>query len=255
VPQQLEFESALRELSLESAALFLDVDGTLLEIAPRPDAVTVTPGLIELLQGLRVRSGDALALVSGRTIATLDELFAQPSMPAAGMHGFERRDAFGIYHRGKAPSLSARGRVQRLMLQVADQHPSLLLEDKDFAWALHYRLAPEYEDEVIAGVLAIARMLETEIEVQRGKSVIELRPKGASKAGAVAQFMMEPPFRGRTPVYVGDDLTDEGAFEWVNRAGGLSIAVDVAHPTAASIRFHSVGEVRAWLQSLLRPTE
>jgi trehalose 6-phosphate phosphatase len=145
--------------------------------------------------------------------------------------------------------------VQRLMLQVAGLHPSLVLEDKDFAWALHYRQAPEYEDEVVAGVLAIASMLETEIEVQRGKSVIELRPRGASKAAAVAQFMMEPPFRGRTPVYLGDDLTDESAFEWVNRAGGLSIAVDVAHPTVASIRFQSVGEVRTWLQSLLRPLD
>jgi trehalose 6-phosphate phosphatase len=238
-------------LALPDAALFLDVDGNLLEIAARPDEVIVEPALIDLLRRLSLRCGGAIALVSGRSIAVLDELFGQLLLPAAGLHGFERRDAQGRYCRHALPAGEVVSRVRHAMTRMAARDPALMLEDKRFSVALHYRQVPHLEEELVAELLPVAALAASDLEVQRGKLVIELRPKSANKATAVAEFMREPPFAGRVPVYMGDDLTDEPAFEWVNGHGGLSIAVDVSRGSAAMTHLPSVAEARGWLRSLL----
>jgi trehalose 6-phosphate phosphatase len=233
--------------SLSSVALFIDVDGTLLEIAPTPLAVRVDPELTDLLRALFLGTSGALALVSGRSIAEMDALFVPLTLSAAGLHGFERRGASGSYDYRRLPAAAVLERARRTMLELANQHPGLLVEDKRFALALHYRRAPHLESVVVRAMTQIAASVRPEFELQMGKMVAELRPAGATKGAAVGEFMSEHPFRGRVPIYIGDDLTDESAFEWVNGAGGLSIAVNVSGATAARERLPSVSAVRAWL--------
>lgn len=236
--------------TLAAVALFLDVDGTLLEIAPAPQAVTVSAELRGLLRTLQRASGAALALVSGRAIADLDELFAPLLLPAAGLHGFERRDAAGTYRCNAAPPEDTLAFAREVMSRLARQHPGLVMEDKRFALALHFRRAPQLEGLVLGAMEALVARLGGDLELQRGKMVVELRPAGATKAAAVAAFLAEPPFAGRLPLYVGDDLTDESAFELVNAAGGLSVLVDSARESAAVARLPSVAAVHQWLERL-----
>ncbi len=239
---------------LAALALFLDVDGTLLEIAPTPLSVRVDAGLDELLRALLLGTHGALALVSGRSIAEIDALFVPLALPAAGLHGFERRGASGSYDRRSLPDLPALENARRAMLELASRHPGLLIEDKRFALAIHYRRAPQLEGIVASAMTQIAASVRPEFELQMGKMVAELRPAGATKGVAVGEFMQEHPFRGRYPVYIGDDLTDESAFEWINRVGGLSIAVGVGGATAAKERLPDVSAVRGWLAQLCGPS-
>jgi len=238
-------------LRIEELALFLDVDGTLLEIAATPESVVVEPDLLALLRTLVARAHGAVAFVSGRSIAVLDDLFQPLLLPAAGLHGFERRTASGTYHRRPLPpgELLAVGR-EALRAFVA-RHPPLILEDKRFALAVHYRLAPQLEELVVREVGAIAAALAPAFQIQLGKCVIEIRPSAASKATAIAEFMSEAPFAGRLPVCLGDDITDESAFVWVNANGGVSVAVGTARHTAATAHLHSVRAARMWLSRLV----
>lgn len=137
------------------------------------------------------------------------------------------------------------------MAEWVTKEPRLVVEDKGLALALHYRQAPQLETELVTAVTAVAERTGSGLRAQRGRLVIELTPGTVSKATAIAEFMGEEPFRGRLPAYVGDDLTDEPAFEWVNAASGISVAVDVAPPTSARTHLGSVMEVRAWLRALL----
>jgi trehalose 6-phosphate phosphatase len=236
--------------SLSSVALFVDVDGTLLEIAPTPLAVRVDTGLTDLLRALLLGTSGALALVSGRSIAEMDALFLPLTLSAAGLHGFERRGASGSYDCRRLPAAPALERARAMMLELANEHPGLLVEDKRFSLALHYRRVPQLENVVARAMTDIAASVRPEFELQMGKMVAELRPAGSTKGAAVSEFMSEHPFRGRVPVYIGDDLTDESAFEWVNGAGGLSIAVNVSGATAARELLPSVSAVRAWLAQM-----
>lgn len=236
-------------LDLSRTALFLDVDGTLLEIAARPQAVSVPDDLRERLRALFVASGGAVALVSGRAIADLDRLFAPLALPSAGLHGFERRDARGTYRRQPMPSSAALEAARAALLQLARRHSGLLVEDKRFALALHYRGAPGLEDTVLHATEEVAASVANDLELQRGKMVVELRPVGATKAHAVTAFLEEAPFRGRVPIFIGDDLTDEPAFDLVNRLGGLSVVVG-ARPSAARARLTDVAAVRGWLAQM-----
>ena len=237
-------------LPLSALALFLDVDGTLLEIAARPQAVSVPDGLRQRLRALSLASGGGVALVSGRAINDLDALFAPLTLPSAGLHGFEHRSASGVYTRRPPPSTAALESARAAMLHLVRQHTGLLLEDKRFALALHYRDAPWLEDTVVTTMRDIAASVSDELELQRGKMVVELRPLAATKAKAVATFLDEAPFAGRTAIFIGDDLTDESAFELVNRRGGLSAVVNAARPSAARARLADVTAVRDWLAQL-----
>lgn len=231
-------------------ALFLDVDGTLLEIAARPQAVSVPAALRERLRTLFHASGGAVALVSGRAIADLDALFAPLALPSAGLHGFERRSTSGGYCRLPSPSTAALEFARDTMMQLARRHAGLLMEDKQFALALHYRGAPHLEDTVVRTMQELAIRVHDDLELQRGKMVVELRPAGATKADGVAAFLEEAPFAGRVPIFIGDDLTDEPAFELVNQRDGLSVIVSAARPSAARARLTDVTAVREWLEQL-----
>jgi trehalose 6-phosphate phosphatase len=242
-------------LRLDGCALFLDFDGTLVELAPRPDAVSVEPGLLELLRALVQRTDGALALVSGRSIAALDALLHPLRLPLSGVHGAERRGTRGDVVRHDRPSHAVLKEARNLMAQWVAKEPLLVIEDKSIALALHYRQAPHLEAAVVDSVTAIAARPGSGLRAQRGRMVVELTPGTASKATAIGEFMAEEPFKGRLPVYVGDDLTDEPAFEWVNAAGGISVAVDIAPPTSARTHLASATQVRAWLRTLLDAAE
>jgi trehalose 6-phosphate phosphatase len=232
-------------------AVFLDVDGTLLEIAPSPEEVVIEPDLIDLLRALVLQTDGALALVSGRSIETLDRLFHPLMLPAAGLHGFERRTAGGTYCRRSLPPGELLFRARSALQALLTRHPDLLLEDKQFALAVHYRKVPELEPVVLAEVAQIEQDLTPAFEIQRGRCVVELRPADANKAMAVEAFMQEPPFQGKRPLYLGDDLTDECAFRWVNDASGFSVAVGVVRETAATTHLPSVQAARQWLRGLV----
>lgn len=237
-------------LPLDRHALFLDLDGTLLDYAPQPGAVTADAPLLSLLETLSRRLGGAIALVSGRSIDTLDQLFTPLQLPSSGLHGFERRDAAGIRTQHVPPSPQALSRARQLLAELARRDPGLRLEDKQFALALHFRQAPQLESMVVDATRAIASEVDDGLEVVFGPLVVELSPRGVSKASAIAEFMEEAPFAGRRPLFVGDDASDEPAFDWVNGAGGLSVAVNPAAHTAAATRLRSVREVRTWLVGL-----
>lgn len=238
-------------LALPAIALFLDVDGTLLEIAARPQAVSVPDDLRERLRALYLASGGAVALVSGRAISDLDALFAPLTLPSAGLHGFEHRGLSGVYRRRPLPSAAALETARTALSQLSRQHAGLLVEDKHFALALHYRAAPQLEEIALTAMRDIVSRVGDDLELQRGKMVVELRPAGATKAEAVAAFLAEAPFAGRLPIFMGDDLTDEPAFELVNRLGGLSVVVGATRPSAARTRLPDVMTVRDWLAQLL----
>ena len=172
--------------------------------------------------------------------------------PAAGggLHGFERRSATGGYHMRPLPSAAVLEAARGAMLDLAGRHAGLLVEDKRFALALHYRAAPHLEDAVVKAMENVATRLAGELELQHGKMVVELRPAGATKAEAVAAFLAEAPFAGRLTVFIGDDLTDEPAFELINRLDGLSVVVGDRRPSAARACLADVNAVHDWLGQL-----
>lgn len=233
-------------------ALFLDVDGTLLEIAETPQGVHVPPTLRQLLVSLSLRLDGALALVSGRTLNDLDHLFAPLRFCAAGVHGWERR---GVAGRVVRPQLDARrldGARERLR-QFALRHDGLILEDKGHALALHFRRAPHLSADVSDVVRTACRHLGPAFAVLAGKCVFEIRPAGCTKGTAVRSFMQELPFMNRLPIYLGDDLTDEDAFAVVNELGGISIKVGDGHGTLAQHCLPGVRQVLRWLESVPSP--
>jgi trehalose 6-phosphate phosphatase len=230
-------------------ALFLDVDGTLLDIAETPQAVEVPAGIASLLERLFYALGGAVALASGRPLETLDRWFGGLRAPAAGLHGLERRGANGAVHHVEAPVLSLE-RVRQRLAGIETKFPGLLVEDKGRAVAVHYRKAPERAAEVFRLVGEAARDSGGDLELLEGKQVLEVRPRGADKGKVVEAFMAEPPFRGRIPVFVGDDRTDEDGFAAVNRLGGHSIRVGREGPSAARYRLDDAPAVREWLAAV-----
>jgi trehalose 6-phosphate synthase len=224
------------------SALFLDVDGTLVAIAPTPEAVRVDAGLIRILDSLRRRV--PIALVSGRPLADIDALFAPLVLPAAGTHGNQRRRADGSIER-HAPVHLVDG-LHRPLEEFVVSHPGARLEDKGASLALHWRLAPEIEAEALRCVEDLARRRPA-LRLLRGKMVAELAPSGHDKGGAIAAFLAEPPFAGRRPVFVGDDVTDEDGFATVERLGGVTALVG-DRPSAARWRFAAVEDVHDWLR-------
>lgn len=234
-------------------AYFLDVDGTLLELARTPQAVHVGQEIVELIRALHAATGGAVALVSGRSLADLDQRFGLGQISAAGQHGLERRDAADDIRRqalGPAPA----ARVIAGLAPLLRREAGLLVEDKGFTVAVHYRRAPQLGARLAVLLQRIVSGMDG-FELQPGKFVIEIKPIGYSKGSAVEEFMSTAPFRDRMPVFIGDDLTDESAFAVVNRLGGLSIKVG-AGPTCAGYRLSDVPAVRGWLGELAGiPTE
>ncbi|PHP93618.1 trehalose-phosphatase [Pantoea agglomerans] len=235
-------------LSSGQYAFFFDVDGTLAAIQSRPEAVFIPEQVIAQLQQLSALSQGALALVSGRPIEQLDALAAPWSGPAAGVHGAERRDAEGNLQRISLPvevEQSLRAELQDAMASW----PGTQLEVKGMAFALHYRQAMQHEQDVM-------RLAEQSVKrfpglaLQPGKCVVEIKPAGIDKGAAISDFMQQPPFAGRTPVFIGDDLTDEKGFLAVNARQGVSIKVGEGS-TQAHYRLHDVDAVYGWLERTL----
>lgn len=227
--------------------LFLDVDGTLVELTDTPSQTDADAELRSLLGEVAERLGGALALISGRKIETLDRLFAPLTLPSAGLHGVERRRADGSIQ-GASFVDSRLSRARALLKALVDAHPGTLLEDKERTIAVHFRMAPEFAEAMRSGVAEIAQPLGSHYHIQGGKMMFEIKPRGFSKATAIQAFMKEPPFQGRRPVFIGDDLTDQDGFAMVETHGGLSVAVgDVVQ---GRYYLADVPAVRAWLRQI-----
>ena len=233
-------------------ALFLDVDGCLLDFADAPDAVTVPHALQATLQSLAQRLQGAVALVSGRTLASIDTLFAPLQLPASGLHGVERRSAERQVPAPEAPPALAA--IREEARQVADAYPGALIEDKGPALALHWRAAPQASGALRAVADAALPRLPGYC-LQHGDSVVELRPSASDKGSAILAMMDEPSFRGRVQVFLGDDLTDESGFAIVNAHGGISVLVGSREPSAAHYGLADPQAVRAWLAAISHPKE
>lgn len=223
-------------------ALFLDIDGTLLDLAPKPGEVVVPRTLPPRLETLRRRFGGALALVSGRALAGVDRLFPG-GHDAAGSHGVEWRLA-GTTMVLAPPWPDA---VTAMVEAEAALLPGLLVERKPRSVALHYRNAPEYEPAAKALAEAAIRNAGAPLCLLEGKAVIEIAPPEADKGMAIDRFMRVPPYAGRRPVFAGDDITDENGFAAVNRLGGLSVHVGRSLATKAHFRLSTPASLRRWL--------
>lgn len=232
-------------------ALFLDFDGTIVDIAPTPESVEVPDGLPSLLVALRDALAGAVAIVSGRPIGQIDG-FLDAAVPAvAGLHGLERRGPDGtVVH--SAPPGEDLHRVRELLRDFAAEHPGVLVEDKTYSVALHYRLAPSLEDACRDLAEAAVDRNTAGWQVIAGKCVFEIGPRAATKGDAIEAFMGEAPFRGRTPVFCGDDRTDEDGFAVVNARGGVSIRVGRGAATRAALQVDTVGELLDWLARIAR---
>jgi trehalose 6-phosphate phosphatase len=234
---------------------FLDLDGTLIDLAERPDAVTVEPALPGMLLRLRDMTGGAAAIVTGRPIQVVDRLFATPGaplagLPVAGLHGLERRRPDGRLLR-TPPAAAALERVRQAFLAFASGDDRLLVEDKGLTIALHFRLAPARAGEIAALVADLAERVVPDLAPVTGKAVVEFKPPGIDKGSAIAAYLAEPPFLHRRPVFIGDDVTDEDGFIEVERRGGVTIRV--GQPAAATRARHglaTVTAVHAWLREL-----
>jgi trehalose 6-phosphate phosphatase len=227
--------------------LFLDVDGTLIELAETPFDISASDELKALLKDVSERLGGALAVVSGRSIEYLDALFTPLRLPSAGLHGVERRKASGVMH-GASFNDSQLDRARVALTLLVQAHAGTLLEDKGRTIAIHFRMAPQFEPELREAVLGIAAMLGTNYHVQSGSMMLEIKPRGFNKGAAVKAFLQEPPFSGRTPVYVGDDLTDIDGFRVVGDHGGISIAV--GDRVQGQYRLDDPAAVREWLKGI-----
>lgn len=234
---------------LDGAALFLDFDGTLVELAEGPDAIEVSPHLPSLLRRLGERLEGRIGIISGRSIESLERHLDCSGFAISGSHGLELRHADGTRFAPDEPAglEAARAEVQRF----ADGQEGLVVEEKPAGLAVHYRKAPAaaknvdaFMDEVAAG---------HGLSVQHGKMVAELRPHGADKGDALRALMREPNFAGKRPVFVGDDLTDEHAFEAAAAMGGAGVLVGTARPSAARWRLPDVAAVARWLEARAAP--
>lgn len=223
-------------------ALFLDFDGTLVDIAPRPDAVRLAPGLASDLRALHGALGGALAIVTGRTLGDMERFLPQLDLPLACEHGAHWRLRAAD---GPATPALALAPVLDAMAGLAARHPQLLVERKSAGAALHYRQAPQLR-QLCHDTLTRAVAQVPGAELMAGKCVYEVKPAGASKGQAIARFMQQPVFAGRVPLFVGDDVTDEAGFAAVQALGGMGLKVG-AGETAARMRISSPAAVRDWL--------
>jgi len=228
-------------------AFFFDLDGTLADIKPRPDEVFIPEQVLARLSLLAEMNNGALALISGRSISELDELVKPYRFPLAGVHGAERRDIAGQTERVTLPN-EVLIPLEQALRQGLTSLDGVVLETKGMAFALHYRQAPQYEDAVFA---LAKQMVDTfpQLAMQPGKCVVELKPSDIHKGAAIEAFLRMPPFTGRKPVFLGDDLTDEHGFATVNKLGGISIKVGSGE-THAQWRLNDVRDVHHWLERM-----
>src|SRR5207253_1499533 len=235
---------------LSETAILLDIDGTLLDLMPTPREVWVPPGLAKALNRLVQRTNGSLALVSGRSLNDIDLIFAPDQFPAVGGHGAEMRiepDSESVD--AHAPPLDKE--LKRRLAAIAKLSPGILLEDKGYSLALHYRLAPHAEKAIYAAVSLIrADLPDAPIEVLPGKQVCEIKHSGFTKASGVRELMTHPPFKGRMPFFIGDDVTDESVFAIMPDLKGIAFSVGRRARGVAG-HFDAPSDVREFLAHLL----
>ena len=235
-------------LDPSNLALFLDVDGTLLEIEDHPSDVWADPSLVEMLANISTGLGGAMSLISGRQIADIDRIFAPVRFAAAGAHGSELRQ-----HPDDSVAITQTLLPAPLLAQIRTfvaQNPGLLLEEKGGGVSLHYRRAPQLEEECKLFVQRLLPDIEKDFRLIAGKMVLELAPADHNKGAAITEMMRQEPFVGRRAVFVGDDVTDEDGFRAVNGMGGITIRVGGNCSSAAEYALPDVAAVRCWLESI-----
>ena len=247
----LDMEIATTSLTsdLSECAILLDIDGTILDIAPAPQEVWVPPMLRQTLGRLQELTGGALALVSGRKLADIDLIFAPLQLAAIGGHGAELRPVPGTEPRTRVGSLSKD--LKRKLATLTELGPGIIAEDKGYSLALHYRLAPDQGPALRAAIAGIcAQMAPATVDVLPGKLVFEVKPAGVSKATAVRELMNYPPFNNRHPIFIGDDTTDEPVFGIIPDFGGLGFSVG---RIVAGVHGHfdTPQDVRLWLARIV----
>lgn len=243
--RRIRYGMGMPELAMpeRDCAIFFDFDGVLVEIAPRPQDVRVAPGVLPLLSQLSLALSGALAIVSGRPVAEIDHCLQPLKLPAAGVHGAERRGADG--HLRRVVLGGELREAQSLIEAACRRHPALHFEVKPGAIALHYRQAPKLHDECLA-IMNEAMERAQDMMVLRGKMVFELKPKHAGKDMAVRAFLEEQPFRSRRPWFFGDDVTDEAAFEAVQALGGVAVKIGEGE-TMARHRLQDPATLQRWM--------
>lgn len=235
-------------------ALFLDIDGTLVDIAETPDGIFVPPELGKNLDLLSQRLGGRLALVTGRAMPYADKLFSPYRFPIAGLHGAERRSPSGAIERIE-PSTAFED-LKRDLADRAQDWPGVLIEDKGLAVAAHYRQSPAFKETVEAAMVQYLERAGADFTLQHGKMVVEIRPAGASKGHALKAFLQEEPFIGARPIAIGDDVTDEAMFRTVNELGGHSIRIaQTASGTDAQAILPSATKLREIIAALVAPEQ
>lgn len=234
---------------LDRFAFLFDVDGTLLDIAPTPQAVRIPPTLRHDLDRLSALTGGATALVSGRSLADLDHLFGPLHLAMVGGHGAEIR----VWRRGQPEQSNEQPLNEWIRRQIADIKaaiPEIIVEDKGYSIALHFRLAPQHERAVLDAVAALdTQFAAQQVEVLHGKAVVEIKRAGINKGSGIRTLMAQSPFKSRRPIFVGDDITDEDAFAAMPEFDGVAISVgrDVA---GVRYRFDDPAAVRRWIAHL-----
>lgn len=227
-------------------ALFLDFDGSIVDIAPTPESIDVPENLPLLLAALREALGGAVAIVTGRPIEQIDGFLGAVVPAVAGLHGSERRAADGAIIR-PTPPLHCPRNVRASLREFAARHQGVLVEDKKFAVALHYRLNPSLMDACRDAVNTALADETEDWQVVEGKFAFDVKPRAFTKGTAIEAFMREAPFRGRIPVFCGDDVTDEDGFAIVNAQGGVSVRIGEGSATRAAARVDTVEELLDWL--------
>lgn len=230
--------------SPRTIAFFLDFDGTLVDIADRPEAVQVSDATRNVLGALSKATQGAVAIITGRDIHTIDDFLNPLRLPIAGVHGLTRRDANGQIHLPTKHAATL-DRVHASIERRVTGQAGLLIERKTASLALHYRSRPELET-MCADLIDEALAQTDGLVLRRGKMVLEVTAGHADKGSAVVAFLGEAPFAGRTPVFAGDDVTDEDAFAAINACGGISIKVG-GGATSARYRTGGPRTLLAWL--------
>jgi trehalose 6-phosphate phosphatase len=243
----MQIDRPLPKPDLRKVALLLDFDGTIVELAPTPDAVKVPPSLRRTLARLSAQTGGAVALVSGRSVVDLDRFFAPMRLPIVGVHGAELR-LLGSAATAKRDPSGLPSRLRHKLIALAGK--GVVAEDKGLSIALHYRLAPERAAAIRQSVDEIcAEPWDAPVEILPGKAVIEIKHASFNKGTGVRELMTHLPFRGRRPIFIGDDTTDEAVFAILPDLDGIGFSVGRKVAGTAGC-FEAPANVRAWLEEL-----
>lgn len=245
--QMSQFE-AIAPHAIPQLAIFIDFDGTLVELAETPDDVEISDLLTAQLERTARELDSAFAVLTGREIADIDKFLAPLHLPVAGAHGTQRRRADGVLQAVDPAAIAAAEEIAEAVQPLVTAHPELLLEAKEGAVALHYRRAPELETAVRIAMEDAVHSVSN-FTLVPGKMVLEARSSGVNKGDALRAFMREKPFFGRTPIFIGDDVTDEDAFIAAQDLGGVGIKLGEGD-TAARMRIANVASVHALIRGL-----